>query len=64
MVTKNSMTTGSASLIFKINELPKGGLCYVDKYNGLSLQTDFNILCVDWLDSDGTIERYEYFGKV
>ncbi len=61
-VTKNSATVGLSSLIFKKNQLPKGGACFVDKYIGVSLQSSFNVICVGWFDPDGSVERYEYFG--
>jgi hypothetical protein len=63
-VTKNSIANGISSLTFKINQLPTTGSCFVDKYNGISLQTTFNIKCVGWFDPDGSIERYEYFGNL
>ena len=59
----NKITTGMGSLIFLVNSLPFGGYCNVDKYNGTSLSTVFNIRCHGWLDPDGHIEKYEYFGK-
>ena len=57
------MTTGMGSMIFLVNNLPTGGSCYVDKYNGTSLSTVFNIRCPNWTDLDGFIGKYEYFGK-
>ena len=46
-----------------VNQLPQKGSCSVDTYNGTSLSTTFDIKCVDWIDPDGAIERYEYFGN-
>ena len=54
---------GRSSLIFKINETPKNGFCAIDKYNGTSMDTYFQIICSNWIDLDGKITRYEYFGK-
>ena len=61
--TVNSqMTTGVSSLILKKNFLPKNGYCYVDKSNGTSLLTIFNIICQNWVDPDGSVYIYEYMG--
>ena len=49
--------------MFLVNQLPRNGFCDVDLYNGTSLSTTFNIKCLDWIDPDGFIERYEYMGK-
>ena len=54
------MAIGMASLILKTNVLPKNGYCYVDKTNGTSLSTIFTIVCLNWLDPDGSINIYEY----
>ena len=54
--------TGMATLIMKKNELPTGGSCYIDQTNGTSLSTWFTIICVNWIDPDGSITKYEYLG--
>ncbi len=54
---------GRSSLIFKLNEKPKNGLCSIDRYNGTSMETYFQITCLNWTDLDGKVTRYEYFGK-
>ena len=59
----SQQATGMASLTFKKNVLPLAGTCFVDKANGTSLLTWFNIICSDWIDTDGSIERYEYLCK-
>ena len=61
IITKNSNINGLASLTFLINQVPKNGHCFVDQYNGTSLSTTFNIKCLNWIDIDGSIERYEFF---
>ena len=53
----------SSSLVLKINDLPFGGSCNVDPYNGTALNTNFTIVCNNWQDSDGYIAKYEYFGN-
>jgi hypothetical protein len=59
----NQTQTGSSSLIFKVNNLPFGGVCFYNLNKGISLATLFEISCSDWKDSDGSIERYEFYGK-
>ena len=61
--TLNQVNTGMGSLTLLVNNLPYGGYCYVDKYNGTSLSTLFNVKCVNWLDKDGFVAHYEYFGN-
>ena len=57
------LITGLASLVLIKNQLPQSGVCSVYPNNGTSLETMFNISCRNWLDSDGSIVRYEYFGN-
>ena len=35
----------------------------INHFIGISLQTSFFIECVNWIDLDGSIVRYEYFGN-
>ena len=58
----NQITIGKASLILKKNFLPTNGNCFVDKNNGTSLSTYFNVICTNWIDPDGSIATYEYMG--
>ena len=60
----NKNTTASSSLIFKLNDLPKGGSCSVNPKNGTAFQTFFTIFCENWYDTDGVIKRYEYYGSL
>jgi hypothetical protein len=60
----NSMGSGMASLVLKRNLLPSNGICFVDKYTGLSLNTWFNITCTGWIDQDGAIATYEFLSKI
>ena len=59
----NQFTTGKATLILKKNLLPTDGDCFVDKTSGTSLLTWFTIKCTHWIDPDGFISTYEYFGN-
>ena len=58
----NQQTPGTASLILLVNSVPSGGYCFLDKYNGISLLTIFNIKCLNWMDKDGYVAKYEFFG--
>lgn len=60
--TVNQRVSGTSSIILKTNKLPYNGYCYVDKQTGVSLNDYFNIKCENWIDQDGTIQTYEFFG--
>ena len=53
-------STGRASLILKRNLLPQGGSCSVDLSTGTSMSTQFNIICINWVDPDGYVVKYEF----
>ena len=57
-VTEN----GTSSLILKINQTPFNGTCLISQSNGIAFQTYFTINCSDWIDSDGYITSYEFYG--
>lgn len=59
----NSTIMGFTSLNIKINERPFNGSCKINTYNGYALDTYFRIECINWLDNDGFVLRYEYFAK-
>ena len=63
IVNKNHQLDGVSSITFLVNQLPKNGYCILDQYNGTSLSTTFNIKCLNWVDPDGAIERYEFMGN-
>lgn len=50
----------TANIFFRVNMLPFNGTCSVSPTSGLSLRTIFNITCINWIDSDGKINQYEY----
>jgi hypothetical protein len=62
-ITIDQAVFGAASIVLKPNQLPYNGICYVDKFSGISLADFFNIFCQNWIDPDGSIQTYEYFGK-
>ena len=63
-IAYNTMATGMASLVLKRNLLPTNGICFVDKYVGVSLSTWFNITCTGWIDQDGSIATYEFLSML
>ena len=63
-ITLNYVATGVSSLVFRVNQLPSNGSCTVRPTSGQILTTLFQITCTNWEDPDGSIERYEYFGKL
>lgn len=52
--------SGTASSIYVINKPPYNGACDVDKQEGIALLTYFTISCLNWVDDDGFITRYEF----
>jgi len=61
-IVKNGIITGSSSINLKINSLPKNGACKINRDNGMSLKHLFYIMCSNWIDTDGSVETYEFFG--
>ena len=55
---------GQSSIVVGINQLPVNGTCIVNPTIGKAAGTYFVINCTNWVDPDGVIARYEYFGKV
>ena len=62
-IVNSQSISGLASLILIKNQLPQSGTCSVQPSNGTSLQTMFQIACSNWQDLDGSIVKYEFFGK-
>jgi hypothetical protein len=61
--TVSSTIIGSSAIVFQINQLPYGGNCKVDLYSGIALSTYFTISCYNWIDPDGQVAMYEFYGK-
>ena len=51
--------TGKASNDILTNERPLVGNCSVTPSNGTALETNFNVICVDWSDPDMPL-NYRY----
>ena len=63
-ITDHSGTsTGFSSLILLKNQVPRNGTCAISPTRGYAMDTLFNISCSNWVDPDGLIAKYEYFGK-
>ena len=64
LTLNNGFSNGFANLIFKKNSLPSNGYCFVDTYNGQSMTTYFGVICLNWIDSDGSISKYEFYCNI
>jgi hypothetical protein len=62
VLSVNNIFEGTSSMIYKINSLPRDGHCNVTLNNGTSLDTFFYIICMNWIDLDGNITNYEFYG--
>jgi hypothetical protein len=54
---------GKSSIIIELNQLPLGGTCSIIPLTGFSLFTTFTIECLNFTDTDGLIQKYEYYSK-
>ena len=52
---------GSTSIVFLVNYPPRFGFCNIDPRNGTT-NTIFSISCLNWIDSDGGLDSYSYYG--
>ena len=53
----------STSIVLTANQKPANGICSANSTQGIALSTNFNISCSNWIDPDGNITKYEFFGK-
>jgi hypothetical protein len=60
----NEILTGVGSIILKTNQPPYNGSCIVFNHTGYPLETNFTITCKNWLDDDGYITQFEYWGML
>jgi len=61
---QNGIANGASSLILELNQIPYNGTCSVTPDNGTALQTLFTFTCKDWLDKDGTIDKYVFYSTL
>jgi len=54
--------SGSSSVMFYVNFPPRLGWCDVNPKNG-STNTLFSISCSNWVDPDGVVVSYAYYGN-
>ena len=53
--------SGSSSVLFLVNFPPRDGLCDVNPKNGTT-ETIFTIFCWNWIDTDGSLDSFAYYG--
>ena len=60
----NGLSVGSSSIVLHSNRLPRSGYCLISPGAGISHDTWFTITCSNWVDDDGWIAKYSYYGKL
>lgn len=58
----NALLNGTNEIILKTNQAPYNGTCLVDIFDGIALETNFTVECSNWIDADGFIFIYEFYG--
>jgi hypothetical protein len=56
------ITAATASIALLVNQPPANGNCFVTPKSQSSSEY-FNITCTNWVDTDGQVVRYEFYGK-
>ena len=56
-------TNSSASIVFYVNFPPRFGTCDISPSNGTT-NTLFSITCLNWMDPDGNLNSFSYYGIV
>ncbi len=64
ILTNGITTNGTSSLILKINQAPYNGICVLNNSTGMALETYFILNCTNWIDSDGYIVSYTFYGSI
>ncbi len=54
--------SGKSSMLFSVNFPPRFGDCTVNPVNG-STNTFFGIKCTNWIDTDGSVSNFVFYGK-
>ena len=60
VLSNNENVFGSTSMIFYVNFPPKSGSCDINPKNG-STSTQFQIICTNWVDSNGDVTKYSFY---
>lgn len=58
------LASSQSSLVLATNKLPTGGSCSIDPLEGITMDTEFTVVCQNWTDIDGNITKYEFYGKL
>lgn len=62
-VNNGEIKSGMGRIVLKTNQGPYNGTCYVKtELTGYALETDFTVNCTGWIDDDGYITQFEFFG--
>ena len=62
-VTNRQSVFAFTSLIIYVNQPPKSGYCDIDPKNGTT-STLFNLICSGWIDTDGSLANYAFYGNI
>ncbi len=55
--------SGKSSISFFVNFPPRSGKCTVNPENGTT-KTLFGIKCANWIDSEGSVSNFVFYGKL
>ena len=58
----NETLSASTSMIVYVNYSPRNGVCMASPISGTT-NTLFSINCNNWIDTDGSVVSYSYYGK-
>jgi hypothetical protein len=58
----NQNLSGKSSMLFFVNFSPRHGYCAVNPENGTT-KTIFGIKCENWIDKEGSVFNFAYYGK-
>ena len=53
-----------STIVLSIIKSPFNGTCDIQPDSGYALVTDFSIECFDWIDLEGGISNYFFFGNI
>jgi hypothetical protein len=56
-------TNSSSAIVFYVNFPPRFGTCDISPTNGTT-NTLFSIMCLNWMDLDGSLNSFSYYGIV
>jgi hypothetical protein len=62
LVVNNENVYGSTSMLLYVNFPPKSGSCDINPKNGTT-SSQFQIICKNWVDSNGDVTKYSFYSK-